>query len=146
MGDLHLSFAMTPYDRVMPLITGEVKPAGITLEYQGMPGAVPGVFYDQLKFARYDLSEFSLSSFLVDKPKGLPFRLLPVFHNRDFSYTNIVISKTSGIRQDHPEDLKGKKLAVMDYQQTAALWIRGVLQHEFGVNPEEIHWVQTRGQ
>ena len=116
MADLHLSFAMTPYDRVMPLITGEVKPAGITLDYEGMPGAVPGVFYDQLKFQRYDLSEMSFSSFLVERAKGFPYRILPVFHNRNFSYTSIVIRKSSGIRQDHPEDLNGKRFAVGDYQ------------------------------
>jgi 4,5-dihydroxyphthalate decarboxylase len=146
MADLHLSFAMTPYDRVMPLITGEVKPAGITLDYQGMPGAVPGVFYDQIKFQRYDLSEFSFSSFLVERAKGMAYRILPVFHNRNFSYTRIVIRQSSGIRQDHPEDIRGKRFAVGDYQQTAALWIRGVLQHEFGVKPAEVEWVQTRGE
>lgn len=143
--DLVLSFAMTPYDRVVPLINGEVKPAGITLEYQGMPGAVPQVFYDQIKFHRYDVSEFSFSSFLVDRAKGLPYRLLPIFHNRNFSYTNVVVNKKS-VRQDHPEDLVGKRFAVMDYQQTAALWIRGVLQHEFNVRQEDVTWVQTRGQ
>ena len=146
MLDLVLSFAMTPYDRVMPLITGEVKPAGITLEYQGMPGAVPGVFYDQLKFQRYDLSEMSFSSFLVERSKGWPYRLLPVFHNRNFFYTTIVIRKSSGIRQDHPEDLRGKRFAVGDYQQSAALWIRGVLQHEYGITPQHMEWVQTRGE
>jgi 4,5-dihydroxyphthalate decarboxylase len=146
MPELTLSFAMTPYDRVLPLITGEVKPAGITLEYQGMPGAVPGVFYDQLKFQRYDLSEMSFSSFLVERAKGWPYRLLPVFHNRNFSYTNIVIRRASGIHQDQPQDLKGKRFAVGDYQQTAALWIRGVLQHEFGVTPQDMEWVQTRGE
>lgn len=137
---------MTPYDRVMPLISGEVKPAGITLDYQGMPGAVPGVFYEQIKFQRYDLSEMSFSSGLVERSKGWPYRLLPVFHNRNFSYTNVVIRKSSGIRQDHPEDLKGKRFGVQDYQQTAALWIRGVLQHEFDVRPEDIKWRQTRSQ
>jgi 4,5-dihydroxyphthalate decarboxylase len=146
MPDLNLSFAMTPYDRVLPLITGEVKPAGITLDYQGMPGAVPGVFYDQIKFHRYDLSEMSFSSFLVERAKSFPYRLLPVFHNRNFSYTNIVIRRSSGIREDHPEDLKGKRFAVGDYQQTAALWIRGVMQHEFGVTPQDMEWVQTRGE
>ena len=146
MPDLTLSFAMTPYDRVLPLITGEVKPAGITLDYQGMPGAVPGVFYDQIKHLRYDLSEFSFSSFLTEKGKGFPYRILPVFHNRNFSYTRIVIRKSSGIRQDHPEDIKGKRFAVGDYQQTAALWIRGVLEHEFGVKQSEVEWVQTRGE
>lgn len=146
MPDLTLTFAMTPYDRVMPLITGEVKPVGITLEYLGMPGAVPQVFYDQIKYQRYDLSEFSMSSFLVERAHGWPYRLLPVFHNRNFSYTNIVIAKSSGIRQDHPEDLKGKRFAVMDYQQTAALWIRGVLKHEFGVEASDMEWFQTRGE
>jgi 4,5-dihydroxyphthalate decarboxylase len=146
MPDIVLSFAMTPYDRVLPLITGEVKPAGITLDYQGMPGAVPGVFYDQLKFQRYDLSEMSFSSFLVERSKGFPYRILPVFHNRNFSYTGVAIRKSSGIRQDHPEDLKGKRFGVGDYQQTAALWIRGVLQHEFGVAPQDMAWVQTRGE
>src|ERR1051326_7132631 len=146
MTDLHLSFAMTPYDRVLPLITGEVKPAGITLDYQGMPGAVPGVFYDQIKFQRYDLSEMSFSSSLVERAKGWPYRLLPVFHNRQFYYTSIVIRRSSGIRVGHPEDLKGKRFAVGDYQQSAALWIRGVLQHEYGVTPQDMRWVQTRGE
>jgi 4,5-dihydroxyphthalate decarboxylase len=146
MTDLHLSFAMTPYDRVLPLITGEVKPAGITLDYQGMPGAVPGVFYDQIKFQRYDLSEMSFSSSLVERAKGWPYRLLPVFHNRQFFYTTIVIRRPSGIRVGHPEDLKGKRFAVGDYQQSAALWIRGVLQHEYGVTPQDMEWVQTRGE
>jgi hypothetical protein len=146
MADLHLSFAMTPYDRMLPLIHGEVKPDGITLEYQGMPGAVPGVFYDQLKFQRYDVSEMSFSSFLIDRAKGWPYRILPVFHNRNFSYTSIAIRRASGIRQDHPEDLKGKRFAIGDYQQTGGLWIRGVLLHEFDVKPQDMVWYQTRGQ
>ena len=146
MGDLRSSFAMTPDDRVLPLITGEVKPAGITLDYQGMPGAVPGVFYNQLKFQRYDVSEMSFSSFLVERTKGWPYLLLPVFHNRNFFYTTIVILKSSGIRQDHPEDLKGKRFAVGDYQQSAAMWIRGVLLHEYGITPQDMDWVQTRGE
>ncbi len=76
MPDLTLTFAMTPYDRVMPLITGEVKPVGITLEYLGMPGAVPQVFYDQIKHQRYDLSEFSISSFMVEQ--GLTKEMQPL--------------------------------------------------------------------
>jgi len=146
VADLHLSYAMTPYDRVMPLITGEIKPDGITLDYQGMPGQVPGVFYDQLKFARYDLSEFSFSEFLQSRPHGLPYRMLPVFHNRSFSYTWIVVRSESGIRVDHPEDLKGKRFGTGDYHQTAALWTRGVLQHEFGVHPTDMIWYQERSQ
>ncbi len=144
--DLVLSFAMTPYDRVLPLITGEVKPDGITLDYQGMPGAVPGVFYDQIKFQRYDISEFSMSSFIRTRQMGLPFRLLPIFHNRQFSYTNIWIRLDSGIRPGHPEDLKGKRIGIGDYQQSVGLWTRGSLLHEFGVADRDMIWYQERGE
>ncbi len=82
MADIRLSFAITPYDRVMPLISGEVKPDGITLEYQGMPGGISRVFYEQMKFQRYDISEMSMSSYLRMRPIGWPYLMLPVFHNR----------------------------------------------------------------
>jgi 4,5-dihydroxyphthalate decarboxylase len=88
----------------------------------------------------------SFSSSLVERAKGWPYRLLPVFHNRQFYYTTIVIRRSSGIRVGYPEDLKGKRFAVGDYQQSAALWIRGVLQHEYGVTPQDMEWVQTRGE
>jgi 4,5-dihydroxyphthalate decarboxylase len=144
--DIKLSFAMTPYDRVMPLITGEVKPDGIELDYQGMPGAVPRVFYEQIKFQRYDLSEMSMSSFLRMRPIGWPYRMLPIFHNRTFSYTNIVIRKKSGIRRDHPEDLKGHRFGIGDYQQSVGLWSRGILKSEWGIEPHDLTWFQERGE
>lgn len=144
--DLTLSLAINPYDRVLPLTTGDVKPGGIRLDYVGMPGGNGVVFYDQLKFSRYDISEMSISSFLVQRARGWPYRMLPVFHNRNFSYTDIVVRVGSGIRVDHPEDLKGKRFAIRDYQQTAGLWIRGVLSEAFGVRPEDMDWYQTRGR
>jgi 4,5-dihydroxyphthalate decarboxylase len=146
MPDLNLSFACTPYDRVAPLISGEVKPDGITLEYFKAPGGVPRIFYDQMKFHRYDVSEMSMSSYLRMRSIGLPYRMLPVFHNRNFSYSYIHIRKGSGIRQDHPEDLKGKRIGIGDYQQTLGLWTRGILQMEWDVKPEDMIWFQSRGQ
>ena len=62
MADPKLSFIMTLYGRVLPLINGEVKPDGITLDYMGMPRAVPRVFYEQIKFQRHDVSEISRES------------------------------------------------------------------------------------
>ena len=146
MADLKLSFAMTPYDRVLPLINGEVKPDGIELEYAGMPGAVPRVFYEQIKFRRYDVSEMSMSSYLRMRSINWPYRMLPVFHNRNFSYTFIHIRKGSGIRQGHPEDLKGKRIGIGDYQQSLGLWTRGILEMEFEVKPEDMIWYQERGE
>ncbi|MBI4200311.1 MAG: hypothetical protein HY535_07555 [Chloroflexi bacterium] len=142
MADLVLSFSIAPYDRVMPLITGEVKPVGITLQYQ--PVAGPDLFYRQLKFNQFDLSEMSHSFFLMGRSRGWGYRLLPVFHNRKFYYTRILIRRGSGIQVDHPESLKGKRVGNADYCQSAALWTRGILQHEFGVKPEDMEWYQDR--
>ena len=141
MPDLKLSLAIGATDRVMPLITGEVKPEGITLEFSDVPG--PDIFYRQLKFNQFDVSEMSFSFFLMGRSKGLPYRLLPVFHNRNFFYTRILVRKASGIKR--PEDLKGKRVGNADYCQSLALWTRGILQHEFGVKPEDIHEVVLVG-
>lgn len=141
MADIRLTLAMTPYDRIKPLITGEVKPEGIELEYVGFPGGVD-VFYHQLKFDRYDISEISFSSYLIARSQGWGYRLLPVFHNRDFAYARLRVREGAGI--DGPQDLKGKRIGSADYQQTAALWIRGVFQHEFNIKPEDMIWYQER--
>jgi 4,5-dihydroxyphthalate decarboxylase len=146
MSDLKITMAMTPYDRVQPLINGEVTPDGIEMEYTGMPGGVPRVFYEQIKFQRYDISEMSLSSYLRMRSVNWPYRILPVFHNRNFSYTFIHIRQGAGIRQGHPEDLKGKRIGIGDYQQTLGLWTRGILQMEFGIKPEDMVWYQERGE
>ncbi|MFC1991880.1 hypothetical protein ACFLVC_04085 [Chloroflexota bacterium] len=146
MADLKLSFTISPYDRVMPLITGEVKPDGVTLDYAKTSGGGSTLFYDQIKFQRYDVSEMSISSYLRMRSIGWPYRILPVFHNRNFRYADIRIRKSSGIRQGHPEDLKGKRISISDYQQTRGLWTRGVLQMEFGVKPEDMVWYQERSQ
>lgn len=146
MTDLRLSFAMTPYDRVLPLINGEVKPDGITLDYMGTPGGVARVFYEQIKFQRYDVSEMSISSFLRMRSINWPYRMLPLFHNRTFSHTTIHIRLGSGIRQGLPEDLKGKRFGIEDYQKSVGLWTRGVLQMDFGIKPEDMVWYQGRGQ
>jgi 4,5-dihydroxyphthalate decarboxylase len=140
MADIELTFTTTPYDRVSPLITGEVKPQGITLRFIKM--TAPDNFYQQLKFNRFDVSEMSFSSYLIGRANGWPYRMLPVFHNRGFFYTTLLVRKASGIRG--PQDLKGKRIGTAEYQQSAALWSRGILQHEFGIRPEDMEWYQER--
>jgi 4,5-dihydroxyphthalate decarboxylase len=104
------------------------------------------MFFEQIKYQRYDVSEMSFSSYLIERPKGFAYLALPVFHNRNFRYTNVVVRDGSGIRQDHPEDLKGKRFSIPDYQMSMALWTRGILQHEFDVLPRDLRWFQTRGE
>ncbi len=142
MPDLKLTMAMTPWDRIRPLLTGEVKPEGIALEHHDIP--LQDIWRRQLQGAEFDISEMSMSFTLQAIPLGWDYRVLPVFHNRTFSYVNTMVRLGSGIRQDHPEDLTGKRIGVVDYQMTAALWTRGILEHEFGVDPRGVEWSQGR--
>jgi 4,5-dihydroxyphthalate decarboxylase len=137
--DLKLTMSVDPnWDMLLPVIDGSVKPDGIELEYQYHHG----IFYTQLKFNRFDVAEMSFSSFLMARAKGWPFKALPVFVNRQFAWTTLVVRKAAGI--ESPSDLRGKRVGTGDYQQTAAVWARGALQHEFGVRPDEMDWYMER--
>ena len=140
MRDLELSLSINQYDRLAPLLTGEVKVQGIKLNFYPLAG--PDIFYRQLKFSQFDVAEMSFSSFLMARERGWGYRALPVFHHREFEYTKLLIRKDRGVEQ--PEDLKGKRIATGDYQQTAAVWFRGQLQHEFGVKPTDMEWFMAR--
>ena len=143
MADIELTMTMTPWDRVQPLIAGEVKPEGIRLRFTELP--LSEIWRRQLEDEEFDLSEISFSYALKGIPAGWGYRLLPVFHNRTFSYVSTVVRAGSGIRPNHPEDLEGKRVGLTDYQQTASLWTLGILRHEFGVDPAGVEWFQGRG-
>lgn len=142
MPDLKLTMAMTRWDRIEPLLTGEVRAEGVALEHHDIP--LQEIWRRQLQDSEFDVSEMSMSFTLQAIPLGWDYRVLPVFHNRTFSYVNTMVRLGAGIRQDHPEDLAGKRIGVVDYQMTAALWTRGILQHEFGVDPRSVEWFQGR--
>jgi 4,5-dihydroxyphthalate decarboxylase len=90
------------------------------------------MFWRQLKFADFDVSEMSVSSLMMARAGGDERWLgLPVFTTRKFFHTEILVRRDAKI--ETPADLKGRRVGVPEYQQTAALWTRGVLQHEFGV-------------
>src|SRR5438876_10683959 len=84
-----------------------------------------------------------MSSLLTARSKGDDrFLAIPVFTTRRFFHAEILVRHAAGI--DAPADLKGKRVGVPEYQQTAALWARGVLQHEFGVSAQDIEWWMER--
>lgn len=139
--DLRLSIALANNPRTWPIMTGEVKPDGIDL----IPTSVHGseIFWRQLKFAEFDVSEMSFSSLMMATAHGDERWVgLPMFTTRSFFHTGILVRKDAGIEK--PEDLKGKRVGVPEYQQTAALWTRGVLQHEFGVEPKDMEFWMER--
>jgi 4,5-dihydroxyphthalate decarboxylase len=127
--------------RSLPVLNGSIVPDGIDLT---CTVAHPSeIFWRQLHFKEFDVSEMSLSSLLMATARGnTDWVGLPIFTSRRFFHTWGWARTDRGIQR--PEDLKGKRVGVPEYQQTAALWSRGVLQHEFGVAPEDMEWWMER--
>ena len=139
--NIQLSIGITSNPRTWPVIDGAVKVEGVDL----IPTVLhpSELFWRQLRFAEFDLSEMSMSSLMKARSKGdNRFVAIPVFTTRMFFHTRILVRKHAKI--DQPADLKGKRVGVPEYQQTAALWIRGALQHEFGVQPKDMEFWMER--
>jgi 4,5-dihydroxyphthalate decarboxylase len=135
MAKLRLTLACWSYDRTAALATGHVAPEGIDLNYLDLP--VEETFFRMLRHREFDVAEMSLSSYSVtlarDDP---PFIAIPVFPSRMFRHSCIFVSEKSGIRE--PKDLVGKRIGTPEYQMTAPVWIRGILQDEYGVDPPSV--------
>jgi 4,5-dihydroxyphthalate decarboxylase len=140
MANIPLTFACGFYDRMHALYTGDVKPAGIDLTFMRIDD--PRQIFDRMGGGlEFDASEMSLSEHVTKLIAGnSPFVALPVPISRVFRHQFVFINKKSGIK--HPKDLEGRKVGVPLYVQTAAVYIRGMLQHEYGVDLSTIHWIQ----
>ena len=139
---MRLTLACGRYDRTQPLIDGRVQVEGVELNYIALrPGET---FWRMLNNEEFDASEMSLSSYNILRSKGdRRFIAIPVFPSRIFRHSAIYVREDSPVRA--PADLKGKRIGVGDYQMTAAVWIRGFLQHDYRVNPEDVRWLAGRG-
>ncbi len=137
---LQLSLAFSSNPRSRPILDGTVRPDGIDL----IPTVIhpSEMFWRQLKFRDFDVSEMSMSSLMMITASGNSDWVgIPVFTTRKFFHTEILVRRDANINE--PKDLRGKRCGVPEYQQTAALWTRGVLQNEFGVNQTEMeHWME----
>jgi 4,5-dihydroxyphthalate decarboxylase len=90
------------------------------------------MFWRQLKFAEFDVSEMSMSSMTIATSQGpTPWVMIPVFTTREFFHLRILVRAAAGIKE--PADLKGKRVGVPEYQMTAPVWIRGILSDDYGV-------------
>jgi 4,5-dihydroxyphthalate decarboxylase len=140
MADLSLSFVSNFNERVEPIMNGTIKAAGIEIiPTYSHPSET---FWRQLKFKEFEVAEMSMSSYLIARSRGADMIALPVFPSRRFFHAEQSYHVDSGIKE--PGDLNGKRIGVGEYQQTAALWARGVLEHDFGVSQYKIHWYMER--
>jgi 4,5-dihydroxyphthalate decarboxylase len=101
------------------------------------------MFWRQLKFEEFDVSEMSLASLAIATSQGpTPWLALPVFTMRQFFHTTILVRTGAGI--ETPADLRGKRVGVAEFQQTRAVWSRAALASEWGVHGRDVHWFMER--
>jgi 4,5-dihydroxyphthalate decarboxylase len=137
MKRLSFAFACSPYDRLRPIMDGSVPVEG--MDFNFIPLMVEETFWRQLRHQEFDGSEMSLSSYILARSRGDErFIAIPAFTSRFFRHSCVFINVHKGITK--PEDLKGKTIGVPEYQMTAPVWQRGLLQHEYGVHPRDVHW------
>ncbi|MEI7738688.1 MAG: hypothetical protein WCJ99_08140 [Betaproteobacteria bacterium] len=138
---MDISIALSDNHYTRPITQGRVHAQGVRF----LPTSVhpSEMFWRQLKYGDFDVSEMSLSSLFIASSNGdRRWVALPIYTSRTFFQTWILIRNDKGIYT--PADLKGKRVGVPEYQQTAALWSRGILQHEFGVLPKDMTWFMER--
>lgn len=139
-GRIPITLACALYDRMQALYTGQVQPEGIDLTFH-IEEFPRKLFDSAMAFREFDVCEMSSSDYITRVSAGnCPFVALPVFPSKMFRHGMIAINRRSGIRT--PRDLEGRRVGVMRYTMTAAVWQRGHLQNDYGVDLSTIHWVE----
>ncbi|MDE2616296.1 MAG: ABC transporter substrate-binding protein [Burkholderiales bacterium] len=138
MAKLQLSVAMGDYDRTRALYDGRVQIDGVDPVYMQLNPEE--MFFRAMRSRDFDIAELSFSSYLVRHAQGdCPYIAVPVFLSRAFRHTSIYVRRD---RIQRPADLKGRRVGLPEYQLTANVWARAILQDDYGVRPEDITWVR----
>ena len=137
MVDVPLTIACGDYDRARAIRDGTIKVEGCAVTY--LPLYPEEIFHRVFKFQEFDVAEISFSSYIRTVATGAPAYIgIPAFVSRIFRHSGIYIRDGAGISR--PQDLRGKRVGLPEYQITAVVWMRALMQHEYGVAPSEIHW------
>jgi 4,5-dihydroxyphthalate decarboxylase len=138
MAKLELSVAVGDYDRTRALIDGGVAIDGVDPIYMTL--GPEEIFFRAFRAAEFDICELSLSSYTVKTAQNnCPYIAVPAFVSRAFRHTAIYV-RTDRVKK--PEDLKGRKVGLPEYQLTANVWARALLEDDYGVKPSDIHWIR----
>jgi 4,5-dihydroxyphthalate decarboxylase len=137
MARLQLTLACWDYDRTRPLMDSRVTPDGIDLDIKILRPRE--TFQRMLDRQEFQASELSLASYAALKSRGdCPFVAIPVALSKIFRHSCIYVRTNAGITK--PEDLRGKRVGTSQYGSTGLVFMRGMLQHDYGVAPEDMHW------
>jgi 4,5-dihydroxyphthalate decarboxylase len=132
-----ITIACGNYDRTRAILDGRVTVEGCATTY--LPLYPEEIFHRAFRFQEFDVSELSFSSYIRTVAAGTSTYIgIPAFVSRIFRHSGIYIRTDAGIRA--PADLKGKRVGLPEYQITAVVWMRGMMQYEYGVLPSDIRW------
>jgi 4,5-dihydroxyphthalate decarboxylase len=134
-----MTIATGRYDRTAALRDGRVQLEGLDVTW--LPLNVEQIFWRMMRHLEFDAAEMSFSGYVVRRARGEhDLTALPVFLSRQFRHNAIYINTNAGIRE--PGDLKGRRIGLPEYQMTAAVWARGLLEDDYGVRAQDIEWLQ----
>jgi 4,5-dihydroxyphthalate decarboxylase len=137
MPNLKLTLACWDYDRTRPLMDSRVRPEGIDLDIEILRPRQ--AFQRMLDKKEFQVSELSLASYAALKGRGYcPFVALPVALSKIFRHSCIYVRTDAGITT--PQDLKGKRVGTSQWSSTGLVFMRGMLQHDYGVKAQDMHW------
>jgi len=139
-GRLALSLAISEYDHVRDLTSGEVRPQGIALN--ALRFAVEEIFHRFTRYREWEVSEMSMGKYTSLVSQGdRSIAAIPVFPSRVFRHSSIYVRRDGKVRV--PQDLRGRKVGLPEWAQTAAIYTRGMLVEEYGIALDAIDWVQA---
>ena len=126
--------------RAKPLNDGRVRMNNF--ELQAVAFADDGKGHEEFLAGDFAAGEFSLANYLTLKSRNKPLMAIPIFPNRKFRHSYIFVREDSPLK--HPAELKGKRVGIPGWLNTCGLWVRGILSDEYGVKPQDIHWITRR--
>ena len=140
MANLKLTIQTGDYESVRALKDGTVRPDGIELEFPEFPGARE--IHQRVAGGEYDIGEFNAGAYMADRSRGRPVTALPVYLHRRFRHGFAFVNTSKGI--DEPRDLIGRRVGGTNFGPAGNIWVRGILENDYGVPHASITWVTER--
>jgi len=140
LSKLPLTLAISHYDHITELVTGRVPVEGVELTALNLQ--IEEIFFRQINHRDFDVSEFSMGKYCSLVSQGnSPFVAIPVFPSRVPRHSSIYIRRDGPVKT--PQDLAGKRIGIPEWAQTASVYSRGFIQHQYGIDLRSIHWIQA---
>ena len=140
MSDVRLSLALSGYDHTRDLVDGSVVVPGI--DFVALQRSIEEIFYRVATYRDFDVAEFSFAKYVAMRAAGIDDIIaLPVFPSRLFRQSSVYLRADSPL--ERPTDLRGKRVGIPEWAQTASVWSRSWLQHQIGIGLDEIEWIQA---